>query len=376
MVNGVYRVVQELLGRSLLGIAAVKSLSPKSPVILTLLQLINLRYIMKSVIDLVDYLIGFSFFSCCSDPPDKRIKTVQTPETSTTSCIEPDSADELFPLSQTSSVENLDELHDSCSQGDQYLTDLTDKENTDVLIDGIGSSACYEAITDVKIAAKHVAKVSNIQARRARRMGSHLRKVNYTGAVGAPPPYELQEIIAPLNTKLPSNTAIAGGIYLTYSLTGNGSLTRIYSTSEPKLDEDTVIIAYSMPKKMISSFKYEKGSELLIGNLGKVLTSHFVNDRKPFYTAWIDYIKVANSYNSTLYLLPEFSVSPPPKVQIVCIKKGDKTISGLPVDAPIVLDEYDVIAALPPGIGAIKIGTTTRSQLLCLTTRFGAIVEL
>ncbi|GFE55765.1 hypothetical protein BaOVIS_031690 [Babesia ovis] len=171
-------------------------------------------------------------------------------------------------------------------------------------------------------------------------------RITLTGAVAAVPPCSAAECVGNIPKVSSSKVPLGPGAYLIYSQDQNGSLSISFTKQAPtSLDG---VLAYIKPTGEFSTYHYtnEGGCKVVATDLQLAMQSQYASDRKPFYEAWTQFLKLTVSANGTLYLLEASGMSPPPKVELVLFKDGNVTTADKLVSLD--LSGYGVVGVLPP----------------------------
>lgn len=198
-------------------------------------------------------------------------------------------------------------------------------------------------------------------------------KLNFIGAAAAPPPPATSACIGnPPQTKS-TNVKLGEGAYLVYdSKTNNGQLKVCYSKTP--LHKNGVLAYIS--SQTIPPFYFEKnnGETVVVNNVSQLMQSSFINDRKPYYENWVEFIRKTKQFDGVLYLLPAADVEPPPKMEIAFLNSKEKKIYHLPIDKPVHF-QGDYLLAIHHGLDVFKKEINT-TDILAYIGSYGAYAEL
>ncbi|ORM40528.1 uncharacterized protein BXIN_2135 [Babesia sp. Xinjiang] len=178
-------------------------------------------------------------------------------------------------------------------------------------------------------------------------------RITLTGAAAAVPPCSVAECVGDVPKVSSSKVTVGEGAYLVYSLEQNGSLSMNFT--KKAIDSLDGVLAYIKPATEFSSYHYSGGGcKVVATNLQTCMQSQYANDRKPFYKAWCQFLKLTIAGNGVAYLLEASGLSPPPLVRILIFKDGNiQTAEKL---TPIDLRECGAIGVLPPAFDYESVG--------------------
>ncbi|CRG94118.1 conserved Plasmodium protein, unknown function [Plasmodium gallinaceum] len=197
-------------------------------------------------------------------------------------------------------------------------------------------------------------------------------KLNFIGAAAAPnPPPESACIGEPPQVK-ETSISVQEGIYLIYNHENDGQLELHYSRTGKK---GKGVLAY-IHSKTIPDFYFEKnmGKEVIFTEVSKKMQSVYVNDLKPYYECYIEFIKMKKIFNGILYFLPAFDEQPPPKLDIVFFNSKAKQLNFVPVEKPVEFTG-DYLFVIQKGLEIFKKEINMES-LFSYINSYGALLSL
>lgn len=198
-------------------------------------------------------------------------------------------------------------------------------------------------------------------------------KINFIGAAAAPPPPATSACVGdPPKTK-PTSVKLGEGVYLIYdSKVNNGQLKICYSKTAINKNG---VLAY-IHSTTIPPFYFEKnkGENVIASNVSQAMQSNFINDRKPYYEGWVEFIRKTIQFNGVLYLLPATEVEPPPKMEIVFLNSKEKKIYHTAIEKPIDF-QGDYLFVIHRGLDVFK-KEINATDILSYIGCYGAYAEL
>ncbi|SOV79650.1 conserved Plasmodium protein, unknown function [Plasmodium reichenowi] len=158
-------------------------------------------------------------------------------------------------------------------------------------------------------------------------------KLNFIGAAAAPNPPNKASCIGPPPQVKETNINVKEGIYLIYNAENDGQLEVHYSKCGKK---GSGVMAYIMSDN-IPDFYFDKnkGKEIIFKEVSKKMQSVYINDLKPYYECYIEFMKMKKKYNGVLYFLPAFNEQPPPNLDIGFFDTKEKKLNYVEIEKPI-----------------------------------------
>ncbi|CRG99612.1 conserved Plasmodium protein, unknown function [Plasmodium relictum] len=197
-------------------------------------------------------------------------------------------------------------------------------------------------------------------------------KLNFIGAASAPnPPPESACVGDPPEVK-ETSVSIQEGVYLIYNPENDGQLELHYSKTGKK---GKGVLAY-IHSKTIPDFYFEKnkGREIIFTEVSKKMQSIYINDLKPYYECYIEFIKMKKKFNGVLYFLPAFDEQPPPKLDIVFFDSKAKKLNFVPVEKAVEF-KGDYLFIIQKGLEIFKKEINVES-LFSYINSYGALLSL
>ncbi|CZT98309.1 hypothetical protein PFMG_00664 [Plasmodium falciparum IGH-CR14] len=157
--------------------------------------------------------------------------------------------------------------------------------------------------------------------------------LNFIGAAAAPNPPKEASCIGPPPQVKETNINVKEGIYLIYNAENDGQLEVHYSKSGKK---GSGVMAYIMSDN-IPDFYFDKnkGKEIIFKEVSKKMQSVYINDLKPYYECYIEFMKMKKTYNGVLYFLPAFNEQPPPNLDIGFFDTKEKKLNYVEIEKPV-----------------------------------------
>ncbi|SPJ10475.1 conserved Plasmodium protein, unknown function [Plasmodium sp. DRC-Itaito] len=158
-------------------------------------------------------------------------------------------------------------------------------------------------------------------------------KLNFISAAAAPNPPNEASCIGPPPEVKETNINVKEGVYLIYNAENDGQLEVHYSKCGKK---GSGVIAYIMSDN-IPDFYFDKnkGKEIIFKEVSKKMQSVYINDLKPYYECYIEFMKMKKTYNGDLYFLPAFNEQPPPNLDIGFFDTKEKKLNYVEIEKPV-----------------------------------------
>lgn len=202
------------------------------------------------------------------------------------------------------------------------------------------------------------------------------KKIMLTGAAAAVPPCSKEECEGDIPRVTSSKVSVAGGAYLVYSLEQNGSLSILFT--KKAISNLQGVLAYIKPATEFAPYHYtdDDGCKIVATNLQTTMQSQYSRDRRLFYEAWSQFMKLASPANGTMYLLEASGLSPPSKVNILLYKDGSFN-KAEPLKA-IELKDYAMVGILPHSVdhSSVTDNMAERGQFSQTCEEYGAVLML
>ncbi|VWU50318.1 conserved protein, unknown function [Hepatocystis sp. ex Piliocolobus tephrosceles] len=196
--------------------------------------------------------------------------------------------------------------------------------------------------------------------------------MNFKGAASAPDAPDVTACVGDPPKVKETKVPVGKGIYLIYNTEENGKLEIHYSKEAIK---GSGILAY-IGSCTIPDFYFEqkKKKEIICTNISNKMQSEFINDRKPYYECYIEFMKLKKKFNGILYFLPAFGAQPPPKLDIMFYNTKEKKIIYAPLEQPVeFVGEY--IFVIQKGLDIFK-DASDLEKLYSYVGSYGAMINI